>query len=84
MYAKDHRPSENSARRIHPRVLKPRNQTNGQVGDATLGKTTRRAFPCLITIVLLVLSVALVTRGLIDARAATDEAPGYRVPTRGW
>ena len=53
--------------------------------DRSLPNTPGPAFfPWLITIVLLVLSVALVTRGLIDARAATDEAPGYRVPSRGW
>ena len=40
--------------------------------------------PWLITAGWLVLSLALLVRGLVETRRASAEAAGYRVPARGW
>ena len=38
----------------------------------------------MITIALLVLSLALLIRGVIEARQESEDAGGYGVPARGW
>lgn len=53
--------------------------------DRSLPDTPGPAFlPTLIAAALLVLSSALLVRGVVEARQASKEAPGYGVPARGW
>jgi len=53
--------------------------------DRSLPDTPGPAFlPWLITAGWLVLSTALLVRGLIDARGESTHGSGYRVPARGW
>ena len=53
--------------------------------DRSLPDTPGPAFlPTLITLGLLVLSVALLIRGVVDARRESGGADRYGVPARGW
>lgn len=53
--------------------------------DRSLPNTPGPAFlPWLITAGWLVLSAALLVRGLIEAREESEEASGYQIPALGW